>query len=183
MSPFEPVRERPRWEYLYETLRGAEKDQVFTYAELIAVLDDGADKAAVQSAVRRAARELAKVDNRAVDAVRGVGYRVVRPEEHVTLAKRQQRKSGRALQRSHDAVTYVDLAELEPQVRNAVEVMAVAISMQQQFMRNLDIRQNRIEQIVASHVEKTDEQAAQTNIQVAELERRLAELETSREAS
>lgn len=175
MSPFEPAGETARWRILYAALQERSVDDVFTYEEMAELLelDPAVDKHTIQVAMRRAAIELEKVDKHAVEAVVNVGYRIVEPEEHLRLAKGQQRRSSRALARGQSKVVNVDLSNVEPEVRQAFQVVAAAFSMQLEFNRRTDIRQKKLEDALDAVRDKS----TRTDEEVAELRARLERLE------
>lgn len=171
MSPFEPRDGVAVWSILYDRLSAASINDVVTYTELSELID--ADRAAVQSAVRRAAKELSSIDKRALVAVPNVGYRVIAPEEHLTLAKRHQAKSGRALKRGYSAAVDVDLSDVDPEVRKALGIVAQAFSMQMEFNRRTDVRQRKLEKQLDSMIPKV----ARNEAELAELRERMEKLE------
>lgn len=172
---FQPIGNRARWRIVYEDLlRPAKVEQVVTYGEFGAALAiDSADRPKIRQAIRRAVRELEEADLRTVDAVPNVGYRIVKPEEHLMLARRQQRRSSRALVRGKSKVVNVDLSGVDPETRHAFEVVARAFTLQMDFNRRFDVRQARLESAVMEMAEKTK----RTDDEVAELKARLANLE------
>lgn len=175
MNHFEPVGETARWRTLYDMLQAADVGGVLTYEAMAEALSLHAvnDRHIIQMAMRRAARELEIVDKHAVTSVRNVGYRVVRPDEHVVLARGQQRRSTRALARGHSKVVNVDLNGLSPEVRQLTEATMRAFSMQLEFNRRTDVRQRRLEDAVTS----MGQRAEKTEDEIAELRTRLARLE------
>lgn len=181
MSPFEPTGDRARWRVLYEHLRDKRPGDMFTYAEMGEALglDPDADRQTMQLAMRRAAREFEQVDKHALDSVTNVGYRVVAPVEHMQLARRQQRRSNRALVSGKSKVVNVDLNGVDPEVRKAFEVMATAFSMQMDFNRRMDVRQRRLEEAVGTITDRT----SRSEEEVAELRARLERLEQGRESA
>lgn len=176
MSPFEPVGETARWRTIYNHLADTPVDGVLTYEAMGEALDldPVKDRHTIQVAMRRAAKELEAEDNRAVEAVKNVGYRVVQPEEHLRLARYQQRRSSRALARGHSKVVNVDLSNVDPEIRQAFQVVASAFAMQMEFNRRTDVRQKRLEE----SLEAVREKSSRTDDEVAELRARLERLET-----
>jgi hypothetical protein len=175
VSPFEPVGETARWRLLYAELQTLGVDDVLTYEQMGETLDldPGADRHTIQVAMRRAAVELEKVDKHAVEAIKNVGYRIVEPEEHLRLAKGQQRRSSRALARGSSKVVNVDLSNVEPEVRQAFQVVAAAFAMQMEFNRRTDVRQKKLEDALGT----VREESTRTADEVAELRARLDRLE------
>lgn len=174
-KPFEPVGERPRWETAYDLLNAAKVGDIVTYAALAAALDldPDNDRSLIQGAVHQAARRHEERDKRAVDAVKNVGYRVVEAPEQLGLARRQQSKASKALQRGHSKAVNVDFNGLPGDVRHAFEVVAQAFALQMDFNRRFDVRQKELEKAVANVTEK----ATRTEDEVADLRERLLRLE------
>lgn len=172
---FEPLGDEARWRTVYSLLLLTDTGTVVTYEELGKALDlDPVEgRHAIQMAVRRAAQEHEQVDKRALDAVKNIGYRVVKPAEQLILARRQQRRSSRALVRGHSKAVNVDLSNVDPEVRKAFDVMAAAFSMQMDYNRRLDVRQQRLEEALNSVRQKTD----RSDRNIDDVRARLAELE------
>jgi hypothetical protein len=124
-------------------------------------------------AVRRAARQLEEQNDRALDVVTNVGYRIVQPSEHLRLARQQQKKSSRALVRGQSKVVHVDMSGMEPETRKAFEVVAQAFSMQLEMTRRLDVNQRRL----AESVDSIKDQTARSADEIADLKARLDRLE------
>lgn len=175
MTPFEPAGEEARWKVVYRLLKSKSVGDVLTYAEMGEALgmDPDEDRHSMQMALRRAAKEYLTVDQHALDVMPNVGYRVVTPPEHMNLAKRQQRRSRKALTRGHAQVVHVDMNGMEPEVRKGFELMALAFSAQMSFMKRMDVRQSRLEQAVSAVTPRVE----RTETEVAELRERLARLE------
>ncbi len=181
MSPFEPSADKARWRVLYEHLSRRKPGDLFTYEEMGEALglDPVADRHTMQLAMRRAAKEFLYVDKHAVDSVTNVGYRVVLPPEHMQLARRQQRRSSKALKLGHSQVTNVDFNQMGPEERKAFELVARAIGMQMDFNRRMDVRQKRMEDAVGAVVARHD----RSEEEIAELRARLERLEARRESA
>lgn len=180
MSPFEPAGDTARWRVLYDLLAERTIGDILTYDAMAAALDLDPlkDRHTIQVAMRRAAKELERENKHAVEAVKNTGYRIVEPEEHLRLARQQQRKSSRALVRGHSKVVNVDLSGVDPEVRNAFQVVASAFAMQMEFNRRTDIRQKRLEE----SLDAVREKSTRTDEEVAELRARLERLENQRDS-
>lgn len=178
MSPFEPAGEIARWRIIYGLLTDRTVGDVLTYDDMAEALDlDPADdRHTIQVAMRRAAKELESENKHAVEAVQNVGYRIVEPEEHLRLARGQQKRSSRALVRGHSKVVNVDLSGVDPEIRNAFQVVASAFAMQMEFNRRTDIRQKKLE----DSLDAVRERSTRTDEEVAELRARLERLESER---
>lgn len=175
MSPFEPKGDTARWRLLYALLQTKQVDDVVKYEDMAEVLgiDAATGRHTIQVSMRRAAREFETVDKHAVEAVPNVGYRIVEPEEHLRLAKSQQRRSSKALVRGQSKVINVDLSAVDPDIRHAFAVVAEAFGRQMEFNRRLDVRQKRLEEALQSVVQVS----SRTTDEVAELRARLERLE------
>jgi hypothetical protein len=169
---FKPIGLKPRWETVYEMFMASAVGDVLTYDELATALGTK-DRTAIRLAVREAAQRHEERDKRAVDSVRGVGYRIVEASEQLGLARRHQRKASRSLARGHSKAVNVDLTGLPPDVRHAFEVVAQAFSLQMDFNRRFDVRQQQMEQTVKEVTDRT----ARSENEIAELRARLGRLE------
>lgn len=180
MSPFVPIGEQARWRTLYEILQAHDVDDVVTYVEMGKALDldPETDRHSLQMAFRRAAKQYERQDRRAVEAVPNVGYRIVEPAEHLRLARSEQRKSGKALERGQSKIVHVDLNGVEPEVRKAFEVTARAFSVLLDYSRRLDTRQDRLESALDSMATRQE----RSDNDVADLKARLARLEADKNA-
>lgn len=175
MSPFNPVGDIARWRTIYDLLSARAVGDVLTYEDMAEALDldPVKERHTIQVAMRRAAKELEQEDGHAVEAVVNTGYRIVEPTEHLRLARQQQRRSSRALARGHSKVVNVDLSGVDPEVRQAFQVVASAFAMQMEFNRRTDVRQKKLE----ASLEAVREQSTRTDAEVAELRKRLERLE------
>lgn len=179
MTAFLPVGDVARWRIIYQLLKPMQVDDVLTYERMAEVLglDPVKDRHVMQMAMRRAAKEFEQVDKHAVDSVKNVGYRVVRVTEHIGLARRQQRKAGRALESGHSKAVNVDFNDIEPETRKALETVARAFALQMDFNRRFDVRQKRLETAIESVASQVEGVATRSQEEIAELKRRLARLE------
>ena len=176
MSKFKPLGAHARWRIIYdELLVHADHGDVFTFAQIATVLnlDPIRDLGSIRSAVRRASEEFIDEKGRALVTERGVGYRVAEPSTHVVLAHRQQKRSANALERGHALAARVDLSNVEPAVRHALEMIASGFALQMDFNRRFDVRQRHLEEAL----ETTRRQQTRTDEEVAKLRERLEQLE------
>jgi polyhydroxyalkanoate synthesis regulator phasin len=182
VNAFQPKGEQARWRAVYDILCKAETGSVVTYEQLGAMLrlDADEDRHAIQMAVRRAAVEHEQVDKRAIDAVPNVGYRIAEAPEHLGLARRHQRKAGRSLVRGNSKAVNVDLSDVDPEVRHALEVMAQAFALQMDFNRRFAVRQSRLEDAVREITETQSSDRQRTAAEVAQLRARVEKLERER---
>lgn len=176
MSPFEPLGDRARWRILYDLVSKKPTGATVTYEELAQSLDlDPEDRHTIQMTMRRASKESESEDKRALESVPNVGYRIVEAEEHLRLARSQQKRAGRALVRGKSKVVNVDLNGVDPEVRKAFEVVAQAFSMQMEMIHRTNIRQSNLEDVISTINERSDRSEAE----IAALRERLERLEES----
>jgi len=130
-------------------------DGVLTYKEMGEALglDPVEDRGAIVSAVRRAAKEHEEVDKRAITVVPNRGYRIAAPREHLDLARRQQKRSSKALVRGQSKVVNVDMSKLDPEARRAFEVVAQGFAQLMDFNRRFERRQQEHTEVIQSLVE------------------------------
>jgi len=178
MSPFEPAGERARWRELYDLLTATAPGEIVKYDAMAAAtgLDPYQDRAKLQAAMRRAARELLYKDLKSVEAVRNAGYQVVQTGQKLELAKMHQGKGRRSIRRAGDHVRYVDMEGMDPGTRDMFLLMADRFARQDEIIRRLDVRQARqerqVREITVKHMH--------TEEQLADLQARLARLEQDR---
>lgn len=182
MNAFKPIGEQARWRIVYGLLRKAATGSVVTYEAIggALALDPDNDRHAIQMAMRRAAREHEVEDRRAVDVVPNEGYRVVEAREHLTLARRHQKKASRSLARGQSKAVHVDLSGVDPDVRHALEVTAQAFALQMDFNRRFAVRQSRLEQAVQEITGVQAEDRQRSEAEVAKLRERIERLERER---
>ena len=178
LVPFEPIGEVARWRVLAEKFRDAPRGMMVDYEELgdALGLHPVDDRPAIRAAVQAAAKHLSREYNRSLQAVRNFGYRVVLPEEHLDLARVQQRKSRKALVRAQGHVEHVDLSALDEVQRGLVMAAATALAWQQAQIRRLDLRQKDLETVVRSVQTETQRTQEETAARLADLEARIKEL-------
>lgn len=175
MSAFQPAGQQARWRTIYDLLCAAEYGEVVTYKQMAEALDLDVeeDRHKIQMAVRRAAKEHEENDKRAIDSVPNVGYRIVHAPEHVVLARRQQKRSTRALVRGHSKAVNVDLSGVDEATRHALDTVAQAFAMQMDFNRRFDVRQRRLEEVLSTVTQRTE----RSEEEIARLRSRLERLE------
>lgn len=176
--PFEPLGERARWRVLADMFKDTPRGTMIDYAELgdALGLHPDNDRDAIRAAVQAAAKYLSREHNRSLQAVRRFGYRVVMPEEHIDLARSQQRRSRKALSRAQGHVEHVDLSALDDVQRGLVMAAAAALAWQQRQIKRLDLRQRDLESVVESVTTRVERTESEVAARLAELERQIAEM-------
>lgn len=178
-APFEPIGAQARWKTVYELLRKTPTGTVVTYKQLADALGLDAErhKEAIRGAVIRAAKEHEEKDKRAVQAVRGEGYRPVEARVNIELARKHQRRASRSLQRGHSKAVNVDLNGVDPQVRAALETIGHAFVLQMDFNKRFEGKQARLEETVREIADSQVQDRKRTDEEISELRARLARLE------
>lgn len=178
-EPFKPLGDQARWKTVYAILQKTETGKVITWEKLgeALALDPVKDRGKIVIAVRRAAKEHEEKDKRAVDTVRGEGYMPVDATGSLTVARKQQVKSGKALVRGHSAAVNVNLNGVAPEVRKALEVMAAGLDAQLEFNRRIAGKQVRMAQDLEAIRESQQEDRERTADETEALKTRLARLE------
>jgi SpoVK/Ycf46/Vps4 family AAA+-type ATPase len=175
MPPFQPVGDRARWKVIYDLLVRTPVGEIVTYDKLGEILElhPNRQRAAIQMAVRRAAREHLEENLRALEVVTNQGYRIVEAVEQLRIARRYQRKANNALASGHSNAVNVDMTQLEPQTRHAFEVVGRAFTMQMDFNRRFEVNQQKLEENIAQITEQT----TRSEEEIAALRARLERLE------
>jgi hypothetical protein len=180
VTPFEPKGDQARWRVIYALLTPLKVDDVLTYEQIGQALDldPEADRHAIQMSMRRAAKELETENKHALDVVANVGYRIVPAPEHLDLARRHQRRAGKALERGRSKLVNVDLSGVEPEVRTAFQVVGQAFAMLVDMNQRLTGRQEKLEKAVTDIAGRSERSEAD----LAELRARLERLESPPES-
>lgn len=183
-APFEPLGDKARWRTVYEILATTPTGDVITYETLGEALGlhPVNERPKIVQAFRRAARQHETEDNRAVEAVPGLGYRPVDPSGSLELARGQQKRAGRSLARGHSKAVHVDLNGVDPQVRAALETIGKAFVLQMDFNRRFEVKQQRLEQTVREIADSQAQERKRTDEELDELRARLARLEGTTDA-
>lgn len=155
----------PRWRLVYDVLKTKKVGDTITYEEIFRSLgyEPSEDRDRVRHPLYRAGKEFLRFDKHDLETIPNVGYRVVDAEGHLRNASRQQMRANNALERGHERVVNVDLTGVEPEVRKALETIAVGFSRQLDFNRRVSDRQAAMEQTlqeVSVHADETDEELA-----------------------
>jgi hypothetical protein len=168
MSAFQPKHLVPQWQLVLDLLEPLDVNDVLTYAQLnkaLGVEDFRKNRAPLY----RAAQEWGASHHRALEPVPTVGYRVVDAFEHETLARRQHKKSRRALGRGRTLLHNADRTRLAPGEVARFDAMEQTLSRHEDMIRRLDNRQARTEELL----HETRREGADTASKVGALEETL----------
>lgn len=166
MPPFHS--DNPKWRTVYDLLLPLDVDDVLTYATLNEALDVE-DFRTNRSPLYKAAQMWGAAKQRALEPVPNVGYRVVQAREHEGLARRQHKKSRRALSRGRTLLRNADRSQLNPDEVARFDSMEHTLARHEDMIRRLDSRQSRTERLL----NETRQAGADTEAKVRELEERL----------
>ena len=142
MAPFKPAGEIAQWRIVYDIFAATDVDATVTYETLADALDlrgDG-DRVRIQAAARQAAKHMLAQQDRAVETIPQVGYRVVPAIRHIPLAGQQVERAGRALDRGQALTTHVRLDELSESERQIVQGMALMFAQVGEWTRQINRR-------------------------------------------
>ena len=175
MTNFQTKGEVAQWRMVYDVVKDLEVGAHVTYATLGRALgmDPVKQRNQIRSVLRNARKHLLRDQNKAMEAVRGTGYRVVAPNEHLRLAQGEQRKASKALVRGTETVVHVDMNALTEGEKAIILTVRNAFAIQQEHMKRHDIRQARLERVIEGVSQKQNASAEQ----LEKLQQRLDELE------
>lgn len=152
LAPFEPVGPIARWRVIYDLIRPLKFGEILTYAAMGEALgldhELAEDRHVIQMAARRALKELLNIDHRGSKAVKNVGYRVAKPEEHVVLATDKNKRAGRQIKTGHAVATKVDLNGMDPAARSALEMLAKGFARQGEINRRVLAKQEQHDEAI-----------------------------------
>lgn len=145
-DPSQP-RKPPEWRRIYDgLLANADFDDVITYTALSACL--GREFLRSRSPIYRACQELGALRHRWLEAVPGVGYRVIQANEHVHASAARKQRGQRQFDKMLVIARATDLGRLTGDERelwdrqNRINVALVGI------VSSHEQRLNRIEELL-----------------------------------
>jgi len=178
---FQPIGEKSRADMLTDALAEADYGTEYTFDELatFAGLETG-DVANVQSVVNAAKRRLTERHRRAVESVRGKGYRIVEPEEQLRLSKKHTTKSRRQLVKARTNVAHADLHGLADEVRAQFTRQESKINYLLESQRRISKRQDNLDKLIEETTGRVDELQTVQATSLDEIRARLEKLEQPR---
>lgn len=176
LAPFEPKGDVPEWRLIYDELRKLNVGDEITYRELSAALERPFVKN--RNPLYRAADELLHADRRALETVRGRGYRIAAAESHGILARRQIKFSRRRLRKGRALVENVRTEELPAHVARLYQMQAVNFSWAEQALQQAVRARTEVAE-VRSKVAEVADGDAENRRRIEALEAALARLNQS----
>jgi hypothetical protein len=172
-----PQQPRKGWQIIYDILATAELGAVVSWDALGRAVGKDTnsphERNLVSVMVRRAMRELEQTHGLLARNVRGRGFRIAPQEERLEVARIHQDRAAKHVSLAQREVSAVNLGAMDPTTRRAFEATAMALSHQAQVIAQTNIRQSKLEAVMAAVVDK---QTVQGEV-VEELQDRLAKLE------
>lgn len=134
-----PRDEGAEWRQLYRFLASLDRGELATYERLSQVL--GRDFRKSRHPLERAVLELQARDGRTVVNVRRVGYRIARPEEHLTLARLHTERAERQLGQAGRVVQAAERRALSPAQRVRLDQLEEDLGQAAKMVDRLSARQ------------------------------------------
>lgn len=187
-AQFQPKRAdgRPIWRVVYDDVQSRLKGGslklggLIPDSELTALLDDE-EHPQLYAAALRAAKELERTEHRTLVRDRGKGYRLTGGLGQVERSDNYKKQSHRRLKRSFELVTTTDHGLLSSDDRSAVDKKTRAIGVLLLHAKMTDeklaAQDEQMKELRQQVVTSSSRQSA-TDEEVAELKRRLEELES-----
>jgi hypothetical protein len=169
----EKIGEKSRREMLVALVSDAPYGSVLGY-DTIADAIGAEDKATVQAAVNGSLASIGRELSKTLVNVRGVGYRVPHPNEHVDVGRSRRGRMARQGRKGKAVTTYVDLSAMTKSEATATVSEANKFAEIDSFMR----RQKKFNWAIANEVARVegdaDRKLANLQVQIDELKRKSA---------
>lgn len=159
---FQPSRDdgRSDRQVIFELVRGAEPDTMFPYAQLTAALQRGTTRSiaptTVGMACRLASRTLERECQRTLSVVRTVGYRVVRANEHLTLALDRKDRAEGLIKRGVELLEHTRLDELDEPHRTLHQGQMMIMGGFYEALRSTRRRQDAQDRVIEHLIQRVD---------------------------
>lgn len=142
LMPFAPKGEIAQWRIIYQLFKAAPTGEAVSYETLAQAIDVDPERERhrVQAAARRAGPQLLATDDRAIEVIPDVGYRVVDAVRQVSLAGQQVERAGRSLDRGRDLTTHIRMDELSENERAIAQTMALGFAQVAEWARQIGRR-------------------------------------------
>ncbi|MEV0611169.1 hypothetical protein AB0I61_32970 [Polymorphospora rubra] len=189
-----PRRSVARWEVIYQALAKLQPGDLLSYQDMADLLGldvrDLGEKQALLGAARKAADELRARERKVCTIVYGRGYQHARADQILALAHGHQARAVAEVEVAHSKIETIDLSQVEPTLARLIQATAAGFTRQATMMRQLDVRQARLETVMAAvqgtaqaaitQAQQTSTRVDATQTQLHALEQRIADLETQR---
>ncbi|MEV0391981.1 hypothetical protein [Polymorphospora rubra] len=183
-----------RWRVIYQALTALQPGCLLSYEDMGGLLGldvrDVSDKQTILVAARKAADELRTRERKVCTIVYGRGYQHARADQILALAHGHQARAVAEVEVAHSKIETIDLSQVEPTLARLIQATAAGFTRQAGMMRQLDVRQARLETVMAAvqgtaqtaitQAQQTSTRVDATETQLHALEQRIADLETQR---
>lgn len=190
-----PPGTTPRWQILFAAMDAMEEvGQLLSYEQMGDLL--GLDvhniqgKQAIMAAARKAVNEMRTQRNTMFQMVRGRGFERAQVGQVIEIARRHQARAVASVRAGHDVIVTINPDELDATTAAVVRATVMAFARQSAYMRQLDVRQERLDAAIAAvsataqtAVTRADEaasQAAAAKATADDLQSRISALERQR---
>jgi hypothetical protein len=147
-------------------------------------------KQAILAAARKAADELRTRDRKVFKIVRGHGYQLAQADQVIAMVRGHQARAVAEVEAGQSKIETIDLSRVDVTTARLVQATAMGFARQAVMMRQLDVRQNRLETAMAAlhgtaqaaftQAQETSTRVEATQANIEQIQQRLAELETQR---
>ena len=142
---FQPKRDEPQWRPVYDAFAARQVGDVLTYEQLTELI--GADSRINRGPIYAAQRHLENNNQRTIEVVKNIGYRIVAAIEHERLANKHRKKSRVQIRKARSRIRSANRSELPPEARARFEAQDNRLAALEQMHRAHDTRIKRLEEI------------------------------------
>ncbi|MGH3518825.1 MAG: hypothetical protein ACRDQ7_15685 [Haloechinothrix sp.] len=151
---------------IYDLARPADPDITFTYIQLEAALNEGLEQPVARGRIYRAVaaanKTLLRETRRYLQVVKDIGYKVLRADQHLEVAKKKKGMAQTYLKKGIALLRHARLDELTDAQRDLHEAQLMIIGGLYQAVRESEQRHDRQEQIIddlRNRVERLEDDA------------------------
>lgn len=116
------LKKHPAWYELFEVLKNRDYDEIITYNKMSDIT--GFDILEKRYIIEAFKREMLRQKNKALESIKNVGYRIVKPNEHARLATKEIHKAERRTRKGVELALCVDFDSLTPTEQGQLTLIA-----------------------------------------------------------
>lgn len=167
---------QPMWKYVYDAVKDYDYGQELSYEKLAAMT--GFSKQVIQQSKDKVNRELKKNHKKLLSNVRGFGYKMADPTEHIIEAKSHEKKGNRQTKKARNLLDNIDTSKMSLDEKMRLE--AYTMHMQTKLMM---VRKRNLESLdLTKKAQKDTKKSAQSQEKsIKELDSLLAQITTLKE--
>ena len=102
----------PEWKTMYDKYKNLDYGEQVSYSDLNRCLVSGSIQEKKRFVFERFKKQMLWEENKALENIQNVGYRVVNPNEHVRLTNREMKRAERRARMACDIILHTDLDRL-----------------------------------------------------------------------